>query len=127
LMKQASLFGYHAIGYGRDELDIRDSTRICKEIVRIQPRIVINASAYHIVRECEKHPDIAKDINRNAVEQLARMCVANNVMMVHYSTDYVFDGTKGVPYTEDDKPQPLQVYGVSKWEGEQAGEEGVWA
>ncbi|MDP3779189.1 MAG: dTDP-4-dehydrorhamnose reductase [bacterium] len=118
LMVQASYFGFQAIGYGKEELDIQNTADVRAEIERIRPMAVVNASAYLVLRDCEEHPDIAAEINTHAVERLACLCRDLGVLFVHYSTDYVFDGEKGAPYGEDDESRPLQVYGISKREGE---------
>lgn len=118
LMSQASYSGFHVVGYGKEELDIRNIANVRAEIERIRPVAVVNASAYHMLRDCEEHPDIAAEINRHGVARLASLCRDLGILFVHYSTDYVFDGEKDSPYIEDDEPRPLQVYGASKREGE---------
>jgi dTDP-4-dehydrorhamnose reductase len=81
---------------------------------------ILNASAYTAVDKAEAEPDQARAINTLAPQILARYAAARGIPLVHVSTDYVFDGTKKDPYTEDDAPNPLSVYGASKRAGEEA-------
>ncbi len=91
------------------------------EIIRsIQPEIIINATAYTAVDRAESEPELALAINGTAPGILAETALASQAALVHFSTDYVFDGTKGTPYLESDSPNPLNVYGRSKLAGEQA-------
>lgn len=101
------------------DLDITDSESIKKEIQELKPDIVINASAYHVVPDCETYPDKAFLVNATALKYLADICHELDIHLVHYSTDYVFDGRKGSEYIETDSPSPLQVYGMTKYIGEQ--------
>ncbi|MET7028784.1 dTDP-4-dehydrorhamnose reductase [Sediminicola luteus] len=78
----------------------------------------INCAAYTDVEQAEKTPTIAYKINAEAVKHIAYACKENKVVLIHISTDYVFDGEKGLPYTVDDLPNPINEYGKSKWEGE---------
>ncbi len=87
---------------------------------RIAPRIVVNAAAYTAVDRAESEPDAARLANADAPDALARWCAANDALLVHYSTDYVFDGRSERPWREDDPSAPLGVYGRSKLAGEQA-------
>jgi len=85
---------------------------------QIKPDLIVNAAAYTDVDKAEEVPDKARLINAETPEEIARWCKKNNAVLIHYSTDYVFDGTKGSPYIEDDKPNPLNVYGQTKLAGE---------
>jgi dTDP-4-dehydrorhamnose reductase len=80
---------------------------------------LINCAAYTAVDDCEMQSGHAYMVNDHAVGQLARLCAAKGARMIHFSTDYVFDGTKREPYTERDTPNPINVYGRSKLFGEQ--------
>lgn len=104
----------------RGDIDLEDLDRLRSTLRRITPSFVVNAAAYTAVDEAESEPDRAYRINAEAVELLARESKRLNSWLVHYSTDYVFDGEKSTPYREDDKPNPLSVYGKSKLEGERA-------
>lgn len=101
-------------------LDITDGAALNKVIGGLKPDAVINTAAYHVLPECERHPLQAMAVNCQAVNTLALACKAAGATLVTYSTDYVFDGTKGAPYAEDDTPNPLQFYGISKLAGEYA-------
>lgn len=107
------------VGYNREELDITDFTELKKIVTRHQPDVVINATAYHVLPECENNPDKAFAVNAVSLKIIADICNEKNIRLVHFSTSYVFDGTKETPYTETDRPNPLQIYGISKLAGEQ--------
>jgi len=101
-------------------VDLSDSAGL-RELVRsTNPDIIINAAAYTNVDKAESEPELARAINATGPGILAEEAKKINAVLVHYSTDYVFDGTKGSPYTEADTPNPLSVYGQTKLEGEQA-------
>jgi len=85
---------------------------------RIRPDVVINTAAFHRVDECEDRADLAFAVNAFAVRDLARTCRALGAVLIHFSTDFVFDGEKGFPYLEEDCPGPLSVYAASKLAGE---------
>ena len=90
-----------------------------KEILsKLKPKILINTSAYHKVDECEDNPQESFRVNSIAVRDLALICRELEFIIVHFSTDYVFDGKKKSPYIEEDMPNPLSVYAVSKLAGE---------
>ncbi|PWH18019.1 MAG: dTDP-4-dehydrorhamnose reductase [Anaerolineae bacterium] len=102
------------------EIDLRNPDSIRPLIREINPAVLINATAYTAVDRAESEPDFAVKINAEAPQVMAEECATLNCLLIHYSTDYVFDGSKGSPYTEDDQPNPLNQYGYSKWLGEQA-------
>jgi len=83
-----------------------------------RPDVVLNTAAFHRVDECEEAVGPAFEVNAFAVRDLARLCRELGAVLVHFSTDYVFDGRKRVPYVEDDRPAPLSVYAASKLAGE---------
>lgn len=109
---------YKVSAFSSKELNIEDKGKISQFVKRIKPDVVINASAFHVVRDCEEFPDKAFIINSIAIKNLAQICQDNGSRLIHYSTDYVFDGRKGEPYLEDDAANPLQLYGISKLAGE---------
>ena len=84
------------------------------------PQVIVNAAAYTAVDGAEAEPDLAMTVNGHAVRVLAEEAGKLGALLVHYSTDYVFDGAKRAPYTEDDAPNPLGVYGRTKLEGDLA-------
>jgi dTDP-4-dehydrorhamnose reductase len=87
-------------------------------IRRIQPQVIVNAAAFTAVDQAETEQDLARNINAIAPGVLAEEAQRLNALFIHYSSDYVFDGSKGVAYTEEDLPNPLNFYGRSKLEGE---------
>jgi dTDP-4-dehydrorhamnose reductase len=89
-------------------------------VSRIAPDLVVNAGAYTAVDRAEDEPELAKRVNAEAPGALAQACAAAGIPIVHFSTDYVFDGSGNRPYREDDGAAPLGAYGASKWAGEQA-------
>lgn len=102
------------------EIDFQDFQGLRKYTLEIKPNLIVNAAAYTAVDQAETEPDIAMSINGEAPGFLAEIALTLNAGLVHYSTDYVFDGTKGDPYTEEDPPNPLSVYGASKLAGDNA-------
>jgi dTDP-4-dehydrorhamnose reductase len=105
---------------GRAELDLADSAAVRAQVRNLRPDLIINAAAYTAVDQAESEPEIAFAINAIAPGVLAEEAKALGVPLIHYSTDYVFDGSKSSPYQESDPTQPLGVYGQSKLAGEQA-------
>ena len=104
----------------RDQLDLQDASAITGFVRELAPAIVINAAAYTAVDQAESEPDTANKVNAVAPGVIAEECKRLGAYMVHYSTDYVFDGTKNTPYVETDVPAPLNVYGRTKLGGEKA-------
>ena len=114
----APLGTVHAVD--RAALDLRDPERIAHVVAAPRPDVIVNAAAYTAVDEAEAHPAVAHAVNADAPAELARAAKACGALLVHYSTDYVFDGGKPSPYDEGDVPNPLNVYGRSKLAGENA-------
>ena len=104
----------------RTDLDLTNAGSIRSYIKDNRPEVVVNAAAYTAVDEAEDEPDLASAINRLAPAVLAEETDRIGAALIHYSTDYVFDGKKGEPYTESDQPNPLNVYGRTKLAGEEA-------
>ena len=102
----------------RSELDITDSIKIQSVLKQFQPDWIINTAAYTDVDGAESNEEIAYKVNADGPYILAKSAKEIGAKLVHISTDYVFDGTKKEPYSENDKPNPLQVYGKSKLKGE---------
>jgi dTDP-4-dehydrorhamnose reductase len=103
---------------GRADLDLTEVSAIEPALTSLQPAVVINAAAYNKVDEAEQRPDLAFAVNATGPGLLARACSAIGARFVHVSTDYVFDGSLGRAYVENDLPSPLGVYGASKLAGE---------
>ena len=118
-MVQLSDEQFQVKGYGRSQLDIANRDEIERRLDECAPDILVNCAAYTAVDRAEDQPDAAYRVNADAVEFLGRSCAKRSIGIVHLSTDYVFDGTKDGPYTEEDVPNPLSVYGASKLAGEE--------
>ena len=101
-------------------INLLEPDSILPLIQRIQPQVIVNATAYTAVDRAESEADSARTINTAAPGLIAQKAFQIRASLIHFSTDYVFDGTKGSPYVESDTPHPLSVYGQSKLEGEQA-------
>ena len=118
---QRSLMGIGEIlAVNRQALDLRDSDAIRKLIRDNKPQVIINAAAYTAVDRAEQEKDLAMQINAEAPALLNEEAQRLDSLFIHYSTDYVFDGSKESPYQEDDTPCPINVYGESKLAGERA-------
>lgn len=107
---------------GRAEADLNQLGALRTTLEQIKPNIIVNAAAYTAVDKAEdpKRRELVQTINSKAVESLGHYAYENNALLVHYSTDYVFDGQQTTPYTEQDSANPLNVYGQSKYDGEVA-------
>ena len=101
-----------------DDLDICDFQQTNNILTELQPECVINTAAFHRVDDCEDEPERGFQVNTYAVRNLAICCQALSCLLVHMSTDYVFDGGQREPYSENDLPNPINAYGVSKLAGE---------
>lgn len=96
------------------------SSDLTDAILNSQVKVVINCAAYTNVDQAEREPEVAYHVNEEIPKRLAEACANTEALLIHFSTDYVFDGTKRTPYLESDEPNPLSVYGRSKLLGEQA-------
>lgn len=101
------------------EIDLGKPESLREVIRRLSPQLIVNAAAYTNVDKAESEPELARMINAIAPGVMAEEAKRLNAALIHYSTDYVFDGTKGSPYVETDTPNPINVYGATKLEGEQ--------
>ena len=106
--------------FDRAGLDLADADAVVKAFRRVKPALVVNAAAYTAVDKAESEPALAHAINALAPQALAEESRRTGAVMVHYSTDYVFDGSKREPWREDDPVAPLNEYGRSKLAGERA-------
>ena len=102
----------------KENLNITKVIEIKKAFKKYKPKFCINCAAFTDVTKSEKLPSIAHKINVQGVKNLTRICNSNNSIMIHISTDYVFDGTKKSPYLVNDKANPLNKYGLTKYLGE---------
>jgi dTDP-4-dehydrorhamnose reductase len=110
---------HQVIGCDIQDWDITDLKSTLENVGRIRPEVLVNAAAYTDVDGCELNPDLAYRVNTLGAHNLAIACQKLGAVMVHVSTDFVFDGEKGSPYLEFDQPRPLSVYGKSKLASEQ--------
>jgi dTDP-4-dehydrorhamnose reductase len=104
--------------FGRSELDITDDDALKRAFADVEPDVVFNCAAFHNVDVCEREEDRSFEVNARAVKRMAQLCAESDVRLVHYSTNYVFDGTAGQPYAEHDRPNPRSIYAISKLAGE---------
>lgn len=110
--------GWQAVGVSRQTADIRHADVVNSFVESERPALVVNCAAYNLVDRAESEPAAAYLVNGLATRNLALACAKANARLVHFSTDYVFDGTLDEPYTEADRPHPINAYGVSKLSGE---------
>lgn len=112
--------GHDTYGTDVDNMDITDSTAVEKIIKEYMPDVVIHCAAYTAVDNAEDNIDLCRRINKDGTENIARVCKEIDAKMIYISTDYVFDGQGTRPWEPEDKADPLNVYGLTKYEGEQA-------
>ena len=111
----------HAFGHA--ELDLADAAAVRRKLDELRPDVIVNAAAYTAVDKAESEPEQANAVNAAAPALLAQEAASRGALLIHYSTDYVYDGAKAAPYAESDPTAPLGAYGRSKL----AGEEGIRA
>jgi len=108
------------VALGSQDLDLTRLDELTRIIQQVRPDVILNAAAYTAVDKAESEPDLAMQINAKVPGVMAEEARKLNAILIHYSTDYVFDGKKGTSYVESDLTNPLNVYGQSKLAGEQA-------
>lgn len=106
----------HAFGHA--ELDLADAAAVRRKLDEVRPDAIVNAAAYTAVDKAESEPELANAINAAAPALLAQEAARRGALLIHYSTDYVYDGAKAAPYVESDPTNPLGAYGHSKLAGE---------
>ena len=114
-----SLSNFNYLFANKNFIDLIKSKNMFKKFDLIRPDIIINCAAYTNVDRSENYKDLAFKINFESVKKISKWCYENNVFLIHFSTDYVFDGSKKEPYFESDKPNPISIYGKSKFLGEE--------
>jgi dTDP-4-dehydrorhamnose reductase len=112
--------GWRLTSLGRADLDLCDPEVFASVINPLEPDVLINAAAYTAVDRAETEQDLARQVNAIAPGELARLAARRDIPLLHVSTDYVFDGSLDRPWTEDDRPRPLNAYGRTKLAGETA-------
>lgn len=110
--------GSDVVGLTHEDIEITDPRSVRAAVSKYAPDVIINTAAFDNVPESEKFKEKAFHVNAEGVKNLAGICGEAGITLLQISTDYVFDGSKGEPYTEDDAPAPLNVYGASKARGE---------
>ena len=120
LLREVVSQGVQLSSYGLEDLDISDFERLQDVINEEKPDLIINAAAYTAVDKAESEPELVAMVNAEAPAVMAKAAAALNAAIIHYSTDYVFDGSATQPYTEEDQTNPESVYGKTKLDGENA-------
>ncbi|MFQ2569116.1 dTDP-4-dehydrorhamnose reductase [Aeromonas caviae] len=115
----SNALGWQVTAPRHADCDFGDHNSLADFIGRAQPSVIINAAAYTQVDQAESESERAYQVNTQAAAVLAEEAKRIGALLVHFSTDYVFDGSGDLPWREEDKPAPLNVYGLSKWNGEQ--------
>ncbi len=118
LMREFASRGWDVKGWDRDLVDITSPSAVEAAVAAVDPAVVVNAAAYNQVDVAEQEPNAAFQVNALAVRNIALACRQSGSRMIHFSTDYVFDGKTDRPYVETDAPHPTGAYGVSKLAGE---------
>jgi dTDP-4-dehydrorhamnose reductase len=108
------------VAFDYPEIDLSHPERLAGLVAEVAPQVILNAAAYTAVDRAESEPELPRLINGVTPGELAAAARKARAVLIHFSTDYVFDGTKGAPYQEDDPTHPLSVYGQSKLDGDQA-------
>jgi dTDP-4-dehydrorhamnose reductase len=116
----AAARGWVCAAPGRAEADVTVAAAVARAVAAVRPAAVLNAAAYTAVDRAEAEPEQAEAVNAAGAGHVARAAAAGGAILLHVSTDYVFDGGKGAPYVESDPVRPLQAYGRSKLDGERA-------
>lgn len=112
------LKGKSVVGLGKESLDITDLDKLYKTLKTIKPETIIHAAAFTDVDRCEDKPELAFQVNAQGTKNVSIIAERLKSKLIYISTDYVFDGNKGSPYNERDLPNPINVYGLSKYQGE---------
>ena len=107
------------LALSRSDVDVTERLSLQSKLAKYEPNVIVNCSVYHPVDECENNPDRSFAVNAIAVRDLALAAKSLGATLVHFSSDFVFDGEQGTPYSEEDSPRPLSVFGASKVAGEQ--------
>lgn len=111
---------HETIFTSREQIDVANFEDTKKQILKICPEVIINASAYTSVDKAEEDKETANIINHLAIDNISKICKQLDCWLIHFSTDYIFDGKSNVPYKEHDRPNPQCVYGKTKLDGELA-------
>ncbi len=110
---------FELVSFSKKDLDITNLTKVKLLLEHQKPDILINAAAYTDVQQAENNEALSNEVNHLAIMNLVNLCNELRILLIHISTDYVFDGKTNIPYKENDKPNPLNVYGKTKRKGEE--------
>jgi dTDP-4-dehydrorhamnose reductase len=110
---------HEVISFSRESLDITNADLVHRLVKKHSPNLILHSAAFTAVDRCQENPKKAFDVNALGAQNVAKACQLISASMVYISTDYVFDGSKRLPYTEEDTPNPKSIYGLSKWLGEE--------
>lgn len=119
VVKEFSVKGYEVVGLTHTEIEVSNFESVRSVLTSVKPEVVVNTAAMHNVEKCEQEPLRSFEVNSLGAKYLSETCNEADSVLVHISTDYVFDGKKNSPYVETDKATPLNVYGNTKVSGEQ--------
>jgi dTDP-4-dehydrorhamnose reductase len=119
-MKALNPPGFTLIFRSRSEFDLQNPGQMASQLDALHPALVINTAAYNLVDKCEVERDLSWAINATGPQTLAGLCAQRGIQLIHYGTDYIFDGAQRVPYTEADQPNAINHYAAGKLAGEQA-------
>jgi len=118
LSKDLEMLNLDIVSLRKKDLDITNLSDCYEVLSNIKPDIIIHAAAYTDIDGCEKNPELAYSINTTGTENITKIAREIGAKLIYISTDHVFDGTKGSSYNEDDIPNPINIYGISKYKGE---------
>ena len=118
LQNQSCCYNFDLYALDHKSLDITDTKAISEQVMRYQPEIIINTAGYTSVDLAEQEDSVAHAVNCSGPRRLAEICKETSTMLIHLSTDYVFNGFQDEPYIEEDTTDPVNVYGITKLEGE---------
>lgn len=118
VVKELKKRGHQAIGVDRERMDLTSTEQIKECIENVNPEAIIHCAAYTAVDAAEENEELCRRVNAIATKEIAEYARLLDIPMIYISTDYVFDGTKDGEYTEEDIPNPINVYGKTKYEGE---------
>ncbi|MEO7933610.1 MAG: NAD(P)-dependent oxidoreductase [Chthoniobacterales bacterium] len=114
VVREYSCSDQPVVAFSHQDLDVTDEKTIIAVLDKIRPKVVINCAALCHFQQCEDHPKQSAQVNRDAPIRLAALTAERGIRLVHFSTDYIFDGQTETPYREEDTPHPLSVYGIHK-------------
>lgn len=118
VVKELEKRGHEAVGVDRERMDLTSTQQIKECIENVNPEAIIHCAAYTAVDAAEENEELCRRVNAIATKDIAECAKKLDIPMIYISTDYVFDGTKDGEYTEEDIPNPINVYGKTKYEGE---------